>query len=244
MKKLPTLLKSTLFLGLFLLLGFCHPKAASAQGARVFIDQSGYQDLTVGEEVVLPVIFNSEGEGVDGVQVGIQFSESVGNPELNIENSLDLQTLSQSIDEQGLSVMFIPIDLMQNITITEDTQLFNFSFTPLQEGEITISFVEEETLSPSSETSENIIAGANGAILSVHSANYVADDAMNQMVEVVEPAKQMTPIIYVVVVGVAVVILGGIIFLFIKKKKQNKQPEFSEQNLPDQTPPENPLDQT
>lgn len=116
------------------------------------------QIVEAGQVLVLPFYLNTNGVGVDGVQVIGRFTGvPVNEVRLEVAGELRAQALSQEVTNEGFSVMLSSADPSLPLVSNSDTLLFQLTVVPAQAGEFKIEYDNENTLVPSSADSANIL---------------------------------------------------------------------------------------
>jgi hypothetical protein len=201
----------------------------STQGAMLKFAQ--VDQLPQGSTIAVPVYLNTQGKELNSLQLKIAITGGIENLEINVNSDLPVQEIAKQIaDEKNIFIAMTSLDLGTGWITTEDTELLTISFKKSDEGEIKLSFDQEQTLAGSTDSDGNVLTVGNSITIKVgpidQTAETVASDATAQAVteDTVINAKVFTTInnnllIIIMIVSFLAALITGIYVL--KSKKQS-----------------------
>ncbi|MDQ3008181.1 MAG: hypothetical protein M3Q81_01140 [bacterium] len=212
------------------------------------------QPIEVGTVTSLPLLINTYGREIDGLQVSWTLSGvTVSDVRFETTPELPFNLLKNEVLASNGSLYFIPVNPLAPFAASSSATLGTLYFTTMSPGTLTISYDQENTLVASSETSQNIAAVSSDQKVTVAGESTVDDievgtnDETGLAPEVTQTPDPATSPLPPAVLLIPIVIVLGLAALFFWRKQRSRRvtaepttPSIPEMPLTSVLPPQSP----
>jgi hypothetical protein len=229
MKKI-YILASALFLFLFSSIG-SFPSVVSAQQKKTVtlqFDVTQAQKVPVGQKVTVPLLLNTSGVEIDSVQAQWSFSgATISDVTLESNAGIPFSEIKKEVTPTSGQLILTGSDPLTPFASTQPVVLARLSFVPQSAGSVIITFNAEETLIPSHDSSENVVANQAPQTVSVPAST--PQTASSETPSTASPTEDLDgepmslPNQLPLMIGagiLALVVIGGVAMFLLKKRQQ------------------------
>ena len=141
--------------------------------------------------VSVPVYLNTQGIGINFLQLKINVNGNIKNPNIKINQKIPIEIIEKKIENNKIYLSLKSHEAEDGFSTQENTELFSINFTQETDGATTLNFDQKETIARSEASDENVITIGNDAVVRVGTILPIAVENVSNKTTVNLPTKQI-----------------------------------------------------
>lgn len=140
---------------------------ASYNNGGVLITFKEISSFPKNSTVSVPVYLNTQGIGVNFLQLKININGNIKNPNIKINQKIPVEIIEEKIVNNKIYLLLKSRETEDGFSTYENTELLFINFIQETDGATTLNFDQKETIARSEASDENVITIGNDAVVRV-----------------------------------------------------------------------------